>query len=168
MKLTAYDMAQNKSEFLEKIIEKTHPTQVQQRSKKAVTPDRGMLHDIKTMKVKDLCKKYRISHTTATRLRADAGVKVNIEWTDEKINVIETMLENGFSNKAVGRHFGVAGTTIIELLKRKNKMPMKAAYAAGEKARLSGKTTDDCPYSVRRMELRHHWLAGWHDRDMKK
>lgn len=44
---------------------------------------------------------------------------------------------------------------------------MNKYYAEGREARDSDKSKSACEYGVMRMEKRHQWLAGWHDRDME-
>lgn len=156
MKLTAYDMAKDKAQ----------PKEIKTFTKQAIVPNRAMLDDLKSMKAKEFGAKYKISHATVTRLRKEAGIKANIEWTQAKINKIEEMLAEGSSNNAIGRHFGVAGSTIVSVLARNGRTTTNAAYNSGSRARSLGKPSDSCPYGTARLELRHWWLAGWHDRDM--
>lgn len=45
------------------------------------------------------------------------------------------------------------------------------AYADGRKSRIKSrdraKLKDNCPHGMKRANLMHHWLAGWHDKDME-
>ena len=39
-------------------------------------------------------------------------------------------------------------------------------YNSGYKCRDNFGGTHKCEYGIARLELRHYWLAGWHDSDM--
>jgi ribosome modulation factor len=43
---------------------------------------------------------------------------------------------------------------------------MQIAYKAGDKSRKDFMSKDSCPYGAKSLNLRHQWLAGWHDADM--
>ena len=125
MKLTAYDLAPNKGAFVAAMIERSNKaqTRLKQGSNKAVPenkviPDKQMLRDIKTLSNSQLCKKYGIGKSTATRLRTEFGTAVTRpEWTDTILINLYAQRTAGVSCAVLGKSIGVTDATIRKVLR---------------------------------------------------
>ena len=119
MKLTKYDLAPNKGAFVTAVIERSNNahTRLKQSSNKVV-PDKQMLRDIKTLSNSQLCKKYGIGKSTATRLRTEFGTPVTRpEWTDTMLINLHARRTAGVSCVELGKAMGVTDATIRKVLR---------------------------------------------------
>lgn len=116
MRLTAYDLAKDKSAFLGAFYIKPKAT----RGRNKIEPDATMKLDILRMTAKELREKYGIANCTAARLRRELGVDYKrVKITDAHLVTMRTMRDSGASAVEIGGKIGITAGAVRRLLREK-------------------------------------------------
>lgn len=116
MRLTAYDLAKDKSAFLGALESTAKP----RRGRRGIIPDATMKIDILRMTAKELREKYGIANCTAARLRRELGVDYKrVKITDAHLVTMRTMRDSGASAVEIGKKIGITAGSVRRLLREK-------------------------------------------------
>ena len=99
-----------------------------------------------------MAKAWTISEEKlATKAYLSGGVNVAAEVIGRsKSSIKKKMSKLGIKNNSMG--------AVIKT---------RSNYENGFKSRANGNPISSCPFDNTNLEIKHWWLAGWHDKDME-